>query len=147
MGDESIVYMGLNLVAEDVEATVDFYRLLGVSVPEASVWRSETGAHHVADVDVGGTGVLEFDSTVLAREYVAESRDALPATIIGFKVSTRDAVDALHHKIVAAGHPSRQAPYDAFWGARYAVVADPDGRDVGLMSPIDADMRSTPPTI
>jgi hypothetical protein len=38
-----------------------------------------------------------------------------------------------------------QVPYDAFWGARYAIVADPDGNEVGLMSPRDDDRRSFPP--
>ena len=31
----------------------------------------------------------------------------------------------------------QQEPYDAFWGARYAVVSDPDGNGVGIMSPVD----------
>jgi hypothetical protein len=39
----------------------------------------------------------------------------------------------------------RQPPFDAFWGARYAIVADPDGNDVGLMSPIDESRRTWPP--
>lgn len=34
---------------------------------------------------------------------------------------------------------------DAFWGARFAVVADPDGNEVGLMSPIDEERRRWPP--
>ena len=38
-----------------------------------------------------------------------------------------------------------QPPFDAFWGARYAIVADPDGNDVGLMSPIDESRRTWPP--
>jgi uncharacterized glyoxalase superfamily protein PhnB len=38
--------------------------------------------------------------------------------------------------------PVQQPPYDAFWGARYAVVSDPDGNAVGIMSPIDPDRRS-----
>jgi uncharacterized glyoxalase superfamily protein PhnB len=36
---------------------------------------------------------------------------------------------------VAAGHRSHLAPFDAFWGARYAVVLDPDGNRVGISSP------------
>jgi uncharacterized glyoxalase superfamily protein PhnB len=66
--------------------------------------------------------------------------------VIGFSVDTRDHVDRIHAALVAAGHESRQVPYDAFWGARYAIVADPDGNDVGIMSPMDDTMRSWPPT-
>ncbi|HZA78108.1 MAG TPA: VOC family protein, partial [Acidimicrobiales bacterium] len=57
---------------------------------------------------------------------------------------SREAVDELYAKVAAAGYASRQPPYDAFWGARYAVVADPEGNDVGLMSPIDPERRYTP---
>ena len=35
-------------------------------------------------------------------------------------------------------------PIDAFWGARYAVVNDPDGNHVGIMSPSDEEHRSVP---
>ena len=42
-------------------------------------------------------------------------------------------------------------PFDAFWAARYAVVADPDGNDVGLMSlwrnPAGHGRRSHPPRL
>jgi hypothetical protein len=46
----------------------------------------------------------------------------------------------------AAGYRAQQAPYDAFWGARYAIVEDPDGNAIGLMGPADADSRYWPPT-
>jgi len=65
--------------------------------------------------------------------------------LIGFRVASRDAVDATYHELVAAGYEGRQPPYDTFWGARYAVIADPDGNDVGLMSPLDVSRRSWPP--
>ena len=40
---------------------------------------------------------------------------------------------------------SQQPPFDAFWGARYAIVEDPDGNSVGLMSPVDPTRRSPMP--
>jgi len=55
---------------------------------------------------------------------LARGRDRV---VIGFKVAARDSVDALYAELVAAGHAGQQPPYDAFWGARYAVLADPDG--------------------
>ena len=39
----------------------------------------------------------------------------------------------------------RQKPYDAFGEARYAIVEDPDGNQVALISPIDAELRHWPP--
>jgi hypothetical protein len=48
--------------------------------------------------------------------------------------------------LVAAGYPGRLVPYDAFFGARYAMVDDPDGHSIGLTGPIDPDQEFTPTT-
>jgi uncharacterized glyoxalase superfamily protein PhnB len=61
-------------------------------------------------------------------------------------VPTRAEVDRIYSELIAGGYQGRQPPYDAFWGARYAVVADPDGNDVGFMSPIDERYRQWPPS-
>jgi uncharacterized glyoxalase superfamily protein PhnB len=45
-------------------------------------------------------------------------------------------VDALHQKLTGAGYASRKAPWDAFWGQRYATVEDPDGNPVDLFCPL-----------
>ena len=151
MGDPAVRLDQLNLICRDVDATIAFYRLLGVDLPEATVWRTASGPHHVQGVPFG-PGSLELDSTALADRYVA-ARGAggegagQVGTMFGFAVETRDAVDELHARLLAAGHPSRQAPHDAFWGARHAVVADPDGRDVGIMSPSDPARRAAPPEV
>ena len=51
------------------------------------------------------------------------------------------------HHVDLTGYAGRQPPYDTFWGARYAVIEDPDGNHVGLMSPIDPARRRAPPAI
>ena len=43
-------------------------------------------------------------------------------------------VDATHDELVAAGSRSHLAPWDAFWGQRYATVLDPDGNAVDLFA-------------
>ena len=37
------------------------------------------------------------------------------------------AVDVAYGDLTEAGYAGQQPPFDAFWGARYAVVTDPDG--------------------
>jgi uncharacterized glyoxalase superfamily protein PhnB len=69
-----------------------------------------------------------------------------PGVVIGFKVDGRDEVDRLVAELSADGVPVQQAPYDAFWGARYAVVSDPDGNGVGIMSEVDPAQRAAPPS-
>jgi catechol 2,3-dioxygenase-like lactoylglutathione lyase family enzyme len=58
---------------------------------------------------------------------------------------SREAVDEACVDLTGAGGTGRQPPYDAFWGARHAIVEDPDGNAVGLMSPIDASSKFWPP--
>ncbi|MFE3934634.1 VOC family protein, partial [Streptomyces goshikiensis] len=44
-------------------------------------------------------------------------------------------VDAVYSELTGAGHTGHLAPWDAFWGQRYAVVLDPDGCEVSLFAP------------
>jgi catechol 2,3-dioxygenase-like lactoylglutathione lyase family enzyme len=137
----------VNLVTEDLEATLTFYRRLGVTIPDGSSdWPLGSGARHV-DVSTPSGMHLEFDNLAMANIWHAGLRsgpNGAPATVLGFSLPSREAVDAQHALLTEAGYASRQLPYDAFWGARYAIVQDPDGRDVGLMSPIDPERRYTP---
>ena len=41
-------------------------------------------------------------------------------------------VDGLHDELSKLGSGSHLAPFDAFWGQRYATVLDPDGVRVDL---------------
>ncbi len=131
----------LNLVSADVTASVAFYRRLGLVPREGPPgWR----AHHVA-LDLPGGGLeLEIDSVAFARRWDQGWRGARGGggVVIGFRIATRDEVDRLCAELARAGHRVQQPPYDAFWGARYAVVEDPDGNPVGLMSPIDPGRRT-----
>lgn len=135
----------VNLIAANLDETMGFYRRLGLDVPEADVWRTESGPHHAnaspAEVD------LEFDSRRLAQVYNRGFQAERGRVMIGVEVESRDAVDRLWSELLAAGCQGLQPPYDAFWGSRYAIVEDPDGNPVGLASPMDPDLCSAPPNI
>ena len=82
---------------------------------------------------------LELDAADSVRLWHAGWRADPSSTkvVVGFSFDSREAVDERYAELTAAGYAGRQPPFDAFWGARYAIVADPDGNDVGLMSPMD----------
>jgi uncharacterized glyoxalase superfamily protein PhnB len=139
----------VDLVVRDMDATVAFYRALGVEIPDAAIWRTATGTHHV-DVPMPGGLFLHFDSAALARVYDRGWREPSGSgtrNVLSFKLASREEVDRLHDKLEGLGYRSTQPPYDAFWGARYAIVEDPDGNHVGLMSESDPARRSAPPDI
>jgi uncharacterized glyoxalase superfamily protein PhnB len=130
----------LNIVVRDMGAAVDFYRRLGVEVEDTL---PEWQAHHrTAQVD--GELDVDLDSAGFARQWNAGRPTSQRGVVLGFRLETREDVDALYEELTAAGHKGTQAPYDAFWGARYALVEDPSGNAVGLMSPIDPARRSRP---
>jgi catechol 2,3-dioxygenase-like lactoylglutathione lyase family enzyme len=135
----------LNLVAKDFDASVAFYRRLGLTVTERSA--PDMGHRH-AEVTLPNGFLLEVDNQELAATYNAGWRgpEGGSRAVVGFTVPTREDVDRLYAELTGSGYRGRQRPYDAFWGARYAVVVDPDGVDVGLMSPIDDRHRRWPPT-
>ena len=132
----------LNVLVRDMAASVEFYRRLGVVAPDVG---DGSGVHRQLRMPNGFS--LELDTADSARVWHAGWR-ADPASVrvvIGFALPTREAVDQRYAELTAAGYVGRQPPFDAFWGARYAIVADPDGNDVGLMSPIDESRRTWPP--
>jgi len=147
MTDVKPVLNQLNIVAKDFDATIEFYRYLGVDVNLVGDAESSNGIRH-AEATLPNGFVLKFDYHVLARLYNAAWRrnEGSSRALIGFSLPTREGVDQRYAELLAAGYAGRQPPYHAFWGARYAVVADPAGNDVGLMSSIDEGLRNWPPT-
>ena len=55
---------------------------------------------------------------------------------VATSVLHRVAVDAAYAQLTNAGHHGELAPFDAFWGQRYATVHDPDGTGVDLFAPL-----------
>ena len=134
----------VNLVVRDVEASRAFYARLGLDFGDERdpVW----AAHHVSALHGDGTPIdVDLDSTTFATKW-NEGWPGGPGAVLGFKVDTRDEVDDLVAALAAEGVPVQQQPYDAFWGARYAVVSDPDGNGVGIMSQVDPGLRSEAPS-
>lgn len=127
-----------NLVVSDVEASVAFCRRLGLTIGDSD---AAFQPHHRSARLTGGID-LEIDSVEFARHWDKGWRGGMG--VIGFKVESRQRVDEIYADLIAAGYRGQQDPFDAFWGARYAVVEDPDGNAVGIMSPADPDRRSAP---
>lgn len=123
-----------------MDATLAFYRRLGLNI------EATAGVPHAA-VELPGGMLIEFDTTSFVTEFDAGwSGRTGGSTVLGFWVPSRETVDAIYTELVQAGHAIHQPPYDAFWGGRYAIVDDPDGNGVGIMSPADEERSYWPPT-
>ncbi|HEV2069872.1 MAG TPA: VOC family protein [Acidimicrobiales bacterium] len=132
----------VNVVVVDMEAMAEFYGRLGLELRSGlPQW-----APHHRQTERENAGVhLALDSRQFAAMWNQGWRGE-GGIVLGFRVPSRDDVDGLYDELTSAGYSGQQAPYDAFWGARYAVVSDPDGNSVGLMSPTDAAFQLPPPT-
>lgn len=138
----------VNIVSGDPEAALAFYRLLGVHVPDEAIFQTGAEILHISGPsDSGIEPHFDIDSQSFVMSWIKDwkgRRDLAGKVIIGFKVQSRQIVDEIYSGLIGAKHPSIQPLFDAFWGARYAVVEDPDGIAVGIMSPISEEFRSRP---
>lgn len=130
----------VNVVVRDMDAMAEFYGRLGVQLRSDP---PEWAPHHRNSVGRHG---IDFDLD--SEAFAAVWNQGWPGgtgIVLGFRLPDRQAVDQVFEELAAAGYAVQQPPYDAFWGARYAVVTDPDGNAVGLMSPADQEHRSVSP--
>jgi uncharacterized glyoxalase superfamily protein PhnB len=119
----------IGIVSSDLSASISFYRLLGLNFPDSA-------EDHVEATTAGGLRVM-LDKLELIKQL---DPDWVPPTGyrigLAFLCSTPSEVDEIYDRVIAAGHPSKTAPWDAFWGQRYATVLDPDGNQVDLFAPL-----------
>ncbi|NIA25961.1 MAG: glyoxalase [Gammaproteobacteria bacterium] len=120
----------IGMVVKDMAATLTFYRLLGLDIPE------EAGSEgHVEAALPGGTRLM-FDTEDMVRSFDSNwTPPARPGPIaFAFLCDDPTEVDATFRRLVDAGYESALAPWDAFWGQRYATVHDPDGNAIHLFA-------------
>jgi uncharacterized glyoxalase superfamily protein PhnB len=139
VSDDAPDLQTVNLLVSDMAASMAFYRRLGVPLPAGD----DAASAHV-EVTMPGGFSLELDTAESAQLWHAAWREGNTGTgiVLGFSLSTREAVDRRYAELTSDGYTGRQPPFDAFWGGRYAIVADPDGNDVALMSPVDESRRA-----
>jgi catechol 2,3-dioxygenase-like lactoylglutathione lyase family enzyme len=122
------MFDAIGIVSANPEKSIQFYRLLGIEI----VRYGET--QHYEGKTPSGIRVM-LDSVELIRSF---EPDWQPATGSGvalcFKLDSPVAVDALYAAIEAAGFRGKKAPWDAFWGMRYACMLDPDGNQIDLFA-------------
>jgi len=122
----------VGIVVSDMGKTLDFYRRLGLAVPVGA-----DDEPHV-EVELGGGMRLLFDTEATVRSFHPGWRATEGGGRIGLALALPDAaaVDAAYAELTAAGAHGELAPFDAFWGQRYAALQDPDGNGVDLYAPL-----------
>lgn len=118
------------LIVEDLQRSLAFYRVLGLDIPE-----QVDGADFRMRLPTGQ--VFFWDTVAATLDYDPgwQSSSGSRRVVLEFGFATPDAVDATYRKLVDAGYESYRG-VDDLYGARYALVVDPDGNEIGLRHPV-----------
>ena len=136
----------VNIVVPDVPGAANFLRSLGAEVPEASDDWAEWAPHHVGFPTTSEGFDADLDSPAFASHWGGLSGD-FAGVVVNLRAQDRIAVDAAFDQALELGAEGLREPYNAFWGARYAVVRGPGPIVVGIMSPSDPESRSDGPAV
>ena len=123
----------VGLVVHDMAATLRFYRLLDLEIPEG------VEGEPFVEVTTPNGYRISWNTLEMMKGIDPDivENPVGQRISLAFKCDSPAEVDALHERIVAAGYTSHKAPWDAFWGQRYAVVVDPDGATVDLFAALE----------
>jgi uncharacterized glyoxalase superfamily protein PhnB len=116
----------IGIVSSDLGRSRAFYRLLGVEIAE--------GDEHVEATFPNGLRLM-FDTEQVIHSFSPDwSRATGNQVALAFACASPAEVDEIYRLVVDAGFHGEKEPWDAFWGHRYAQLADPDGVPVDLFA-------------
>lgn len=116
----------IGIVVSDMATSIRFYRLLGLDMPDTP----DEG--HVEAPQPNGTRLM-LDGEDVVKSFLPEwSRETGNQVSLAFECASPADVDAVYERVTGGGFEGEKAPWDAFWGQRYALLRDPDGVEVNL---------------
>ena len=123
----------IELVVRDMATTLAFYRHLGLEIP------GEADQQPHVDMEVADGLRMAWDTEDTLRSF--DPGWSAPVgdghrVALAFACDSPAEVDAAWAELTGAGYRGHLAPWNAFWGMRYAVVRDPDGTPVDLFAPL-----------
>jgi len=122
----------IDIVVADMGKSLAFYRTLGLDAP--------TDKDDEVQVEIATPGATTIG---LIAELMMRKTDPDWVTPVGQGVTfacqcdSPAEVDSIFATVTAAGYAGKTAPWDAFWGQRYASLLDPDGNRIDLFAPLD----------
>jgi uncharacterized glyoxalase superfamily protein PhnB len=123
----------IGIISADIAKSTKFYRLLGLDFPDST-------EDHVEATAPNGLRVM-LDKLELMKQIDTEWVPPVGRRMgLAFRCDSPNDVDATFARIVQAGFRSKDtAPYDAFWGQRYASLFDPDDNVVDIFADLPRD--------
>lgn len=134
------LYM-IGLVVQDMPTALEFYRRLGLAIPE----NSETQAH--VEIKMGSSFTFFLDSKPhrwdpnFGRQSEPAARAATDRypLILEFYLKTQAATEAKYAELVQFGYRGSREPYLTSFGMCFAMIEDPDGNTILLSGDATSD--------
>jgi catechol 2,3-dioxygenase-like lactoylglutathione lyase family enzyme len=119
----------IGIVTQDMKTSLAFYRHI-FTIPD--------GLDNEGHVEITLENGLRFAwDTVAVMQSFEPHYTFAPKQVAAFLCDDAADVDRKYHELIAKGGPGAKEPWDAFWGQRYALVADPDGNILDLFAPLN----------
>lgn len=125
----------IGIIVSDMARSLAFYRELGLDIPATA------DAEGHVEVTMPGGMRLAWDTEEVIRSFDDSFDPAVSSGRVGlaFQCDSPAGVDTVYRRLVDLGYSGHKAPWDAFWGQRYAIVHDPDGTEVSLFASLESD--------
>ena len=136
------LYM-LGLVVQDMPTALEFYRRLGLDIPDGSEKRT-----HV-EIKMGSSMTFFLDSNparwdpgfgTQPEAERSKAPDRYPV-ILEFYLKEQATLAAKYTEMVGCGYQGFREPYLTSFGMHFAMIKDPDGNTILLSA--DADASAT----
>jgi catechol 2,3-dioxygenase-like lactoylglutathione lyase family enzyme len=137
------LYM-LGLVTQDMGKALEFYRRLGLAIPEGS----EKQTHVGVKMGSGLTFFLDSNPSRWDPGFVSKDepghREASNSyrSVLEFYLETQEAVDTKYAELTGFGYQGLRTPYKTSFGMCFALIADPDGNTILLSGDLAANGTS-----
>lgn len=119
----------IGIIVSDMPASLRFYRLLDLDIPPEA-----DKEDHVEVITPNGYRIA-WDTEELTRNIHPHwEKPSGQRLSLAFKCDSSEEVDAAYARLVEHGYQGYLPPWDAFWGQRYAMIADPDGTLIDLFA-------------
>jgi catechol 2,3-dioxygenase-like lactoylglutathione lyase family enzyme len=119
----------IGIIVQNTARSLEFYRKLGWEIPEVA-----PDENHV-EITLENGLRFAWDELSMMQSFDPEAK--ISEQYVGaFLCKSPSEVDAKYLEITSAGYVGHKAPWDAFWGQRYAIIKDPDGHKLDLFAPL-----------
>ena len=119
----------IDIVVGDMQASLRFYRAVGLDTPAYAA-----DAQQLQIITPGGATLGLLTEAMMRKHYPDWVMPVGQRVTFACRCDSAKELDAVYARVEAAGFPGRKAPWDTFWGQRYAFLADPHGNRVDLFA-------------